>query len=73
MLPVAVASSASDENAIGDVIPVLYVTSCFHIRHAVYGDYGCQSAGGDAETGGISAFQLHPFMRCLPLTDIPRP
>jgi len=49
MLPVAVASSASDENAMGDVIPVLYVTSCFHIRHAVYGDYGCQSAGGGTQ------------------------
>ena len=31
MLPVAVARSSSDCNAIGCVLPVLWVTSCFHI------------------------------------------
>jgi len=32
-----------------------------------------QSAGGDAERGGAKALKLLPSLRCLPLTDIPRP
>jgi len=31
MLPVAVARSSSDGNAIGYVLPVLWMTSCFHV------------------------------------------
>jgi len=31
MLPVAVALSCSDDNAIRYVLPVLWMTSCFHM------------------------------------------
>jgi len=34
---------------------------------------GCQSAGGNAERGEAEALTLRLSLRCLPLTDIPRP
>ena len=34
---------------------------------------GFQSAGGNAERGGAEALKLRPSLRCLPMTDIPRP
>ena len=33
---------------------------------------GCQSAGGNADRREASALHLHPSLRCLPLTNIPR-
>ena len=80
MLPVAVARSSSDDSIISYVLPVLCMTSCFHIHiiwhiwcRARFTAETCQSAGGNVERGGASALQLRPSLRCLPLTDIPRP
>jgi len=78
MLPVAVARSPFDNSAIRCILPVLWMTSCVH----VVGDMwctarltaeGCQSAGCNAERCGAEALKLLPSLRCLPLTDIPRP
>ena len=74
---IAVAWSSSDDSAICYVLPVLWMTSRFHIigrtwcmaRPTVE---GCQSAGGNADRGELLRFSSSP-LRCLPLTDIPRP
>ena len=79
MLAVAVARSFSDDSAICYLLPVLWMTSCLHIIGAYMWcrarltAEGCQSAGGNAERGGSEALKLRPSVRCLPLTDIPRP
>jgi len=47
-----------------------------HPNSVVYGELtveGCQSAGGRTERGGAEVQKLRPSLRCLPLTDVPRP
>ena len=72
IFPVAAARFFSDDSAISYVLPVLWMTSCFHITGHIcctarLTAEGCQSAGGDAERGGASALQLRPYtleLRC---------
>ena len=78
LLPVAVARSSRVDDAVRYVLPVLWMTSCFQIAGrmrctARLTAEGCQSAGGNAERGGVKALKLRPSLPCLPLTDIPRP
>jgi len=66
VLAVTVVRTSSDDNAIRYVLPVLWMTSCFHITGhtwctAKLTAEGCESAGGNTERGGAEALQLRPL------------
>ena len=71
------AQSCSNDSAISYVLPVLWMTSCFHMTgHVVYGEAlrpRDDSQREETQVDGASAFQLLPALRSIPLRDIRRP
>ena len=55
---------------IADFAPVRHALFAFRAKlRCVWLHEGCQSARGNAETGGVETMKLRHFLRCLPLTD----
>jgi len=63
MIPIAVARSSSDVNAIRHVLPVLWMTSCFRIMEQmarIKGDVYVSSSSPDGGTSGeVCRLQLY--------------
>jgi len=70
MLPVAVARSSSDDSAIRYLLPVLFMTSCFHIMDQIGENqrrraYVWSSSPGGGTGGEVCRLRLHRVCDCV--------